>query len=197
MSQVSRISFGSYFLYEHDHIESLAADAVESTIEVLQAYVPGIEAAFGLSRAAMEARLSAGDTCFVLREEQHALGMMWGHLGSCYVRGVGLPIVQDNSTVYFYWVVTVPTARGRRVFTRLSAAFFRYYVDKGAEACSAIVETRNTIMGNAMRRMGLTKKTKLAFFKIGQVSLIVTTDLATMARRLAFEPGNRGGWDVI
>ena len=92
---------------------------------------------------------------------------------------------------------TLPAARGKGVYTRLSAGFFRYYVDQAAKSCSGIVEARNTIMRNWMKKMGFAGKTKLSFLKIGSLSLIVTTDLATMARHVAIEPGNRGGWDVI
>ena len=197
MFGIRGFSCGSYVMYDHHHIESLAADADESTVEVVRTYDPGIEAAFGVSRAVMEERLAAGGTCFVLREEGQFLGIMWGHVGSCYVRGVGLPIVRDDSAVYWYWIATVPTARGRGVFTRLSAAFFRYYVGKGVKSCSAIVETRNTIMRNGMKKMGFAAKTKHCFFKLGRVALIVTTDLDTMTHHVSLESGNRGGLAVI
>jgi hypothetical protein len=45
--------------------------------------------------------------------------------------------------------------------------------------------------------MGFAPKMKLSFVKVGTLSLILTTDFATMSRHVALKPGNRGGWDVI
>lgn len=110
---------------------------------------------------------------FVYFEGSKPLGMMWGYRGSCYIRGPGISLVHNDGIVYWFWIYTVPEARGKNVYKSLKSAFFQHY--KTAKGFVALVEPSNTIMRREIEKIGFVETKRYFYINFKNKPLIITT----------------------
>ena len=110
---------------------------------------------------------------FVYFEGLKPLGMMWGYRGSCYIRGPGISLVHDDDIVYWFWIYTVPEARGKNIYKSLKSAFFEHY--KTAKGFIALVEPSNIIMRREIEKTGFVETKRYFYVNFKNHPLIFTT----------------------
>jgi len=125
-----------------------------------------------LEHKEIERRILAGDKCFIAHEGDHRLGVLWGHIGDIYVKGVGKRLEIGPKGVYLYGIFTAPEFRGKNVFNSLSYTFFRYYQKRGAIRFIASVHPRNTIMLQVFKKIGFKRHSLLLFFRLFRIGIL-------------------------
>lgn len=195
MAKILNIRYGQYIFYELLNSAGPIDSAFDSHVKLVEKYDSRIERAFGVPHKVMEELLSNNDRCFVYFENNLPLGMMWGHQGCCYIRGPGIPIIQENNSIYWYWIYTLPESRGKNIYKKLRDSFFNYY--RGSAKFSAIVEKNNIIMHKEMNKIGFVDMKHICYFKLGSASLLYERCSKNNAKTIRLEIGNRLTLPVI
>ncbi len=134
--------------------------------------IAGIAENFGLSTDLLLNRFKYGDTCFLAKGEDKYLGILWGHRGDCYIRGIGKRLNLKQNEVYLYGIYTLPEARHKNVFNTLKYSFFKYYSERGINKYCALVAPNNNIMRTALKKVGFIERSSLFFIRIAKVGLL-------------------------
>ncbi len=166
-----RVNFGSYILYGKNNIGLDLPYQIDKEIKMVNDYVQIENNKMGIKKHDFERLLKNGACLFVYFCENYPTGMMWGHRGSCFILGPGIPLHQKDDTVYWFWIVTIPEARGRNVFTMLRNTFFNYYSD--VKYFTALVAPDNKVMRHQMVKMAFKEIKKFYFFKFGSKSFLI------------------------
>jgi hypothetical protein len=163
---------GQFILYELSNALPLIEPILDGNVRILTKYNIEIEKAFGLSKEDLDRMFLNQADLFVYIEDDMPLGMMWGHRGSCYVRGPGIPLFLDSETIYWFWILTLPEARGRGVYKRLKSAFFLHY--NAVKCFTALIQSGNSIMKKEVVKMGFIDSKRIVYVKINDASLVIT-----------------------
>lgn len=183
------IKVGKYILFEKRNSAPLYNLPIDSNVRLVTDYNQLRYNTLGIQKSAMERLLQYDTKLLVCFDGDIPLGMMWGHRGSCYIRGPGIPLVQDKNSVYWFWIYTSPEARGRNVFNRLKDAFFSLYNE--AHTFTALVEPGNEIMCRQMGKMGFIQSKRFIFFKSRNGSLLFEKCNKSQKNYISFELGNK------
>lgn len=179
---------GRYLLYEYDGQPPLSGTVSELVTTVTR--LDQLDSnPFGIREEDLERLLRHDSDFFVCCQDGAPLGMMWGHRGSCYVRGPGIALLQESTRVYWFWILTLPQARGKQVFQKLRDAFFHHY--RGCQGYSALIEPGNTIMTKAVEKMGFGKTKMIYYLKVGATALVVERSLTSGRVSFSAQRGNR------
>lgn len=130
--------------------------------------------AFGLTHNIIEKRFALGDICFVARDRQKYLGILWGHTGRCYIEGAGKKLDLHEREVYLYGVFVLPEARRRQIFKNMMTKFYQYYTARCASGFFALVAPHNLIMQNTLKKLGFAGATKLFYIRVGNIRILHT-----------------------
>ena len=141
-----------YIVYEHEGPINTPCDHIDPNIKIITNIdqlnvididqLKKIEATF--SQVRFEKLLNNGMTLMLYINAKVILGMMCGIKGSCYIRGPALRLIQEQDDVYWFWIFTMPEARGKKIYTKLRDYFFRYYNE--ANKIRALVRPDNLLM---------------------------------------------------
>lgn len=186
---------GEYLLYEGTNPFSSARADVDNTIRCLNASDALDSQLFGANVQFLPELLGKGVKLFVCFDENYPLGMMCGYSGSCYIRGSGIPLIQSDDTVYWFWIYTLPESRGKNVYTKLKHAFFSFYKD--TNHFTALVDPSNAVMCNEMRKIGFKPTKRYKYIKMPAASFFAIKDISTNTLTYTFENGNRHNLLVI
>jgi len=189
------MAFGKYILYELNGAAKLAGDGFDPNVKLIKTFDSIKGNKLGITQESMDRVLSKNSDLFLCFDGDMPLGMMWGHRGSCYIRGPGIPLLYDEGTVYWFWIFTLPEARGKNVFKRLTNSFFHHY--KGAKNFVALVDPRNTIMRNQINKLGFIENKLYTYAKLGTNSLVFEKSVMAQQSSFHFESGNRHHLPVI
>lgn len=181
------IRFGCYILFEKNDV-SQSDQFNDEEVKCITEFCLIKHNMLGIHQGTMERLLKHDSDLFVCFTGEIPVGMMWGHRGSCYVCGPGIPLVQDSDTVYWFWGLTLPEARGKNVFNRLRIAFFTHYSD--TKAFTTLVEPGNKIMRRAMKKMGFVEAKRYYYIKSGSNSLLFEKIYKTNKTNIRIEHGN-------
>jgi GNAT superfamily N-acetyltransferase len=187
MIAVFGLRFGRYLLYELD-LPPCGCSAVSEQVAPVTAFSQLGDNPFGIHSEDLERLARHGSTMFLYTEDGSSLGMMWGHRGSCYVRGPGLTLLQEVGRVYWFWIYTLPKARGKKVFQKLKDAFFDHYGSAGGY--SALIEPDNIVMRNAAEKIGFAKKKMIYYIKWRGYTWVVEQSLVLGRFSFRLERGN-------
>jgi len=183
------IKVGSYLYYERCNSEQLSDQPIDNSVKVVTNFEQLKDNKLGIQQNIMENLLQNNSDLFVCFEGDVPLGMMWGHSGSCYVRGPGIPIIQGKDSVYWFWIFTLPEARGKNIFKRLKNAFFTHYKD--SRCFTALVEPSNSIMRSEMDKIGFKETKQYYYVKLSNTALIIEQSCRTKKINFHIEMGNQ------
>lgn len=189
MVNILGLKLGRYILYELSSTQHSCDTIYDNNVRLVTNIDQLKYNTLGIQPEAMDRLLQNNTELFVYIENDYPLGMMWGHRGSCYVRGPGIPLLQDKDTVYWFWVFTLPEARGKNVYKRLKNAFFNHYKD--SKGFTALVEPSNSIMRREMNKIGFKETKQYFYIKLLNTSLIFEQCITTHKFIFHIETGNR------
>jgi len=189
MLSILGLKIGSYLLYECSCPQNITDTICDNKIRRVKSIDDLKCNTLGTQTAAVRSLLAQGVDLFAYFEGDMPLGMMWGHRGSCYVRGPGIPLIQNKDTVYWFWIFTSPEARGKNVYKKLKAVFFDYYKD--ARSFTALVEPKNSIMRREMDKLGFKITTQYYYIKLLNSSFFLDRSLDSNNFEFHIEVGNR------
>jgi hypothetical protein len=184
------LRIGRYTLFEKRVSQNLCCcDLYDENVRIVRD-LKGVDLGpLGIQADAVSKLLEHGIDLFVYFDGDIPLGVMCGHLGSCYIRGPGIPLIQDDETVYWFWIFTAPEARGKNIFNKMQRKFFNYYKD--AKCFTAFVDPRNVIMYKQMLKMDFVELYKYFFINFCGYSLIFKTEINDNLSNICFESGNK------
>ena len=189
MVNILGIKFGRYILYELCCPVQPSDVVFDSDVQLVTRYDQLKKNTLGILRESMDRLLLNYTDLFVYFEDDFPLGMMWGHRGSCFIRGPGIPLFQDEETVYWFWIYTVPYARGKNIYKKLRNSFFSHY--KEIKKFTALVEPDNAIMIGEMSKMGFVEAKRYFYVKFGDNSLLYEKCGKSQNSSIHLENGNR------
>jgi hypothetical protein len=165
--------FKSHYIYlncENVHFQEIPNNT-KITIKTNE-NLPGINEAFQIESNIIIERFKHGDICFLAKENDKYLGILWGHTGDCYIRGVGKRLNLKQNEVYLYGIYTLPEARRKNVFNTLKYSFFKYYSERCVNKYYALVAPRNHIMITTLKKVGFIERSRLFYIRIAKVGLL-------------------------
>lgn len=112
---------------------------------------------------------------FVYTENASYLGVTFGCLGPCYIRGPGIKIDLGENSVYRFWTYVSPEARGLHVYTKLMQSFVKYY--ENYDKLISLVDPSNIIVCKMMKKIGSHRRKMYFFLKIKNISFVIEKDL--------------------
>jgi GNAT superfamily N-acetyltransferase len=124
----------------------------------------------GIEENNMNRLLQNNTDLFVYFEGKVPVGMMWGHRGSCYIKGPRISIYQNDDVVYLFWIYILPEYRQKGVFTKLKDFFFSYY--NGMKGFTAFVSPTNEIMRNQLKKSGFVESKRLLYMNFWNKSFL-------------------------
>lgn len=173
-----------HFLLSAKKIKCAGKMANSFTINIINEYNSELASDFNIKKEDMQKRIRAGDTCFALSDGTSFLGILWGHTGECFIKGVGKRLPLKNDEVYFYGVFTKPEARNRNVFSSLLNAFFRYYSEKYITKYYALVDVENFIMQQALQKYAFIVGARIFYLRIAGIGLMYEHGPGSPTRKL-------------
>lgn len=190
--------YGKYLLYVKDHplkVNPRKIDPnvvkIESSCQIKQIVLEDL----GYSESILEYFLSNGATIFYYVENHRPLGIMFGYRGSCYIRGPGISLVQNENSVYWFWIYTLPQARKKYVFSKLKNAFFLFH--QGASGFSALVDPNNNVMLSQLNKLGFKAQKLISYFKFQNISILCIFEIQTKKTEYKVEFGNKNAFFLI
>jgi GNAT superfamily N-acetyltransferase len=103
----------------------------------------------------------AGDDFFASSTEGMLTGMLLGHLGACYIRGVGLTMDLKPDEVYLYWSHVSDKHRRRGIYRSLMSAAHKNYATNGFRTSVALVAPDNCTVIRYLESAGYSLKKKI------------------------------------
>lgn len=188
MINMLSVKMGRYVLYELVRSLDTCCSSYDRNVRLVTDYMELKTNNLGIQKESIENLLPNNTDLFVYFEDELPLGMMWGHSGSCYIRGPGIPIIQEEDTVYWFWIYTVPEARGKNVFTKLSKHFFSHYSE--VKKFTALVDPSNIIMKSEMNKLGFKVAKTFSYFKFGTTTILIDRNRQTNRYKISIEQGN-------
>jgi GNAT superfamily N-acetyltransferase len=185
------IKSGVYIYYETLDFRNSVVNSRNDNIVVIQKYNKMVSEIFNITKKQMDERFHDNDKCFVFMGAGAPIGMMWGHVGSCYIRGVGLSMLLDTDVLYWYWILILPSVRGKGIFKQLRDYYFFYYKSRNIYKCCALVDSRNDIMKYEMNKLRFIEIYRVAYLKISAASFIMKKELLRSKVSITLEVGNR------
>lgn len=140
----------------------------------------GLMRRFGLNRRVARRRFSAGDRCFVARDDSgEPFFMCWVHRGPCYVRAFGYVLRANDNDYYLYHVVTLPEHRSRGI-ARAALSFIGHNLLRhGPSKIRMLIDPENLTMICLAIEIGYKPVADITFalrLGVGQMKI---TDIAT------------------
>lgn len=190
-----QLKFGRYLFFKKINSCSSFNEVVDNNIEIVTDFNRIKYNNFGIKKNVIERVLCNNDELFVCFDSDVPLGMMCGHRGSCYVKGPGISIIQNNNTIYWFWAFTSPEHRRKNVFKRLKNFFYNHYSD--AEAFGLLVDPSNVIMIREMSIDNFIELKKYYYIKFGLLSFVLEICTATERKKVSISYGNKYNFPEI
>ena len=194
MIAIGPFRIGKYIFYEKEN-NGYPDCTIDLNVKLLRTTEQIVHGNLQVDIETMSQLLGKNVSLFVYFENGKPLGMMCGCKGSCYIRGPGIPLIQSDDTVYWFWIYTLPEARGKNVYTKLKHAFFSFYRD--ATHFSALVDPDNTIMCSEMHKLGFVPTRLYSYRKLFTISLLTKKNVLSSIVMHSLEIGNRHNLLVI
>lgn len=195
MNNIIALSTGSYLLYELINPVNSCDLHFDTDVRLVTKYNELKNNTLGVNQENMERLLRNNSDLFVCFDRDIPVGMMWGHRGSCYIRGPGIPLLQDEETIYWFWVYTVPESRGKNVYKKLRDVFFCHY--KSNNKFVALVDPGNKIMRKEMDKLGFVTNKQFYYIKINNVSFILEKCCKSQQIDFKVNFGNQNNYLII
>lgn len=112
-----------------------------------------------------------GSDVLLYIEKDKTLGLLCAHRGNCFIRGINLPLAQDDTSYYFFWIYIKKESRNKKILKKIMNSFF--FNHKAINSASVLVSPRNKIMIKICAKMGFVFSKKYYFFSILDKSLLV------------------------
>lgn len=103
----------------------------------------------------------AGDDFFASSSEGMLSGMLLGHAGACYIRGVGLTMDLQPDEVYLYWSHVSDKHRRKGIYRALMSAAHKNYATNGFRTSVALVAPDNCTVIRYLESVGYSLKKKI------------------------------------
>ena len=189
MINILSLKLGRYIVYELCGPVQSCYHVFDSNVRIVTEFDQIKDNSLGIQQDNFERLLKNKTNLFVYFERGVPSGMMWGHIGGCYIRGPGIPLLLDEKSVYWFWIYTLPQARGKNIYKKLKTAFFHHY--KGYNCFTALVDPCNTFMRCEMSKIGFIEAKYYFFVKFGSTSVLFERCNVDNKCNLRFEKGNK------
>lgn len=167
-----------------EHIVLHPTSEYSHEVIITNMIIPGMEQILAIGKKELMERFSCGDTCFLAKDNGKYLGVLWGHTGDCFVRGVGKRLDLMQNEAYMYGVFTLPEVRKRNIFNTLKNAFFKFYSAKEIVSYYTLVSPQNKIMITSLRKNGFTAKSFLHYIRFLYIGLLYEFNFVYNNRRI-------------
>jgi len=189
MANMLGIKLGRYILYERSRPMNTCDLITCPNVKIITGADQLKDQSFGIQRETIERLLHNRSDLFVYFENDVPLGMLWGHRGSCYVRGPGIPLLLDDDTVYSFWAYVMPMERGKNIYKKMRCNFYSHY--KEVRKFISLVEPTNTIVRSQKIKDGYVEVNKITYIKYSDTSLVIEKFNNTQKVEIHLEKGNR------
>lgn len=158
-------------LMERSLVEPRRAPTVAVTVEIAQLGEDEIDDYMKLrpdvDPAAVRARLTAGQRCFVARHDGHIIHASWSATGQAWIDYLEREIQLAPDEVYVYETYSAPAFRGRNVGTLRSACDTQFFRDAGYRRALAVVMPENASGMYWLKKCGYRRIGVVGYVKVG------------------------------
>lgn len=144
--------------------------------------IPEISRLTGVSESILHQRFATGDWSYVTKDitrNNEIVNVIWGHRGSCYIKGLGLDLEMGSDSVYLYGGYTSAEARMKGIFNTAFKEVYSILQQQGVTKLYGLVEHWNQTAYNYHLRLNFEPVARVTFLIIMFIKASFYRDLAT------------------
>lgn len=141
-------------------------------------------------------RIEHGEQCYAVFCQGEPVSVVWTHVGSYYVRGLGYRDGDEKRVAYLYNLVTHPTHRGKGLYKRVLMIVGEALFAQKAACLQQIVEDGNSIPLAVVPALGYRLVHRIAHTRICGLKITVSRNHSgkTVSRRVFLRSPRGAFW---